>query len=180
MAGVQPCLWLCDLQYANLGILPRIMSNSNGRRDDHQQTQIGFGTQPVGLADGADQHVSGFGRQHCLVGTEKFAFAFDNCQANLTFNIMTVYRQLLAGLEVEIDDLKVGGVVTKSRLNDLSEKSASNKFSFSVPNRTGLRFADGGRIRLADAFAVLANGAGPNGHGGCSLVARGCVVRRGF
>jgi hypothetical protein len=94
----------------------------DGGCDGDQQTKIGYCPQAMRFTDLGDQNVTGFRRERGTVFAQKLTLALDHHKAHLTLDIMGVHREFLASLEVEIQDLKVRGIVNQEALEGFFPK----------------------------------------------------------
>jgi hypothetical protein len=59
----------------------------------------------MGLADIADENVTGSGRKGRSVFAQEIPFSFNHCDTDLPFYVVGMNRKFLPRLEVEIDGL---------------------------------------------------------------------------
>jgi hypothetical protein len=77
----------------------------------------------VRFADRRDHDVPSLRREGCTVLSQKLAFTLKHGEAYLTLDVMGVHREFLASPKVEIQDLKVRGVVNQEVLEGFLPKT---------------------------------------------------------
>jgi hypothetical protein len=77
----------------------------------------------VRLTDIANKNVSGLGRKAHSVFSQEFPFSFNHHDADLSFYVVRMNGKFLPGPEVEIDDLKIRGVVYQKVFHRLVAKA---------------------------------------------------------
>jgi len=89
------------------------VSISNRWRDGDQGPQFAFRFQTVGFGDVAHKHIARAGWKRGPVFSKELSDTFNDDNAHLAFNVMTVNGKFLAGFEIEIDDFEIRGIVDK-------------------------------------------------------------------